>query len=107
MSSNTDQHKDYLHLMLTANPPQQKALLFTSNEDQLDVLSEIFHNFLTLPLAKEERQFVKRREEVIAKLADISKSPRSRRQIINKHSRQIIKILEFFKDNLLSIIPTT
>ena len=105
MSANINQHSDFLRLFLNTEPYQQKALLFSITPEQLDVLSEIFHNLLTLPLTQEESRFVKRREEVISKLANISKSVRSRRQAVNKHTRQILTVLGLFKDKILSVIP--
>jgi hypothetical protein len=104
MSSNIDEHANYLRLLLNTEPNQQRSLLSTSTPEQLDVLSEIFHNFLILPLSREEREFIRPRAHVIKKIGDISKSARFRRSAIKKHYRQILNTLIFFKDKLISVI---
>ena len=104
MSSNVNQHSDYLQLLLSSDYNQQKALLFTASLNQLDVLSEIFHNFLILPLTQEEKSFLKGRKQLVEKLADITKSYRFRKSLINKHYRQVLKSLLFFKERLLSVL---
>jgi Trp operon repressor len=104
MSSNIYQNSSYLKLLLNTEANQQKILLSSITNDQVNALSEIFNNLFTLPLTPSESRFVKSRNVVIQKLGDINKSQRYRKGQLIKHSRQVLNTLTFFKDKLLDVI---
>jgi hypothetical protein len=104
MSSNIQQNLDYLKLLLSTDTIQQRALISTITPEQVDVLSEIFHNLLTLPLTPAENKFVKARGLIIKKLGDTSKTQRYHKSQLNKHSRQVVKTLIYFKDKLWRVL---
>jgi hypothetical protein len=104
MSGHIEQEVDYLRLLLHTNPIQQKSLISTITSEQVDLLSEIFHNFLTLPLSSEENAFIQKRKPIIRKLSDISKSQRFRKRLLIKHFRIVMNTLTHFKDQLLSLV---
>jgi hypothetical protein len=100
MSARIDQELDYLRLLLNTNHTQQKSLINSISNQQIDALTEIFHNFLTLPLSSGESDFIQKRKYIIRKLSNISKSHRFRKHLILKHMRIVLSTLNFFKDQL-------
>ena len=104
MSSNVLQNSSYLKLLLSTDANQQKSLISSITPEQVDVLSEIFHNLFTLPLLRSEQKFIKSRGVVLKKLANISKSQRYRKSQLTKHVRQVLNTLNFFKEKLLHVI---
>jgi hypothetical protein len=104
MSGCVNRELDYLRLFLTTTPTQQRALISTITPNQTDSLTEIFHNFLILPLNKDETVFIKKRRQLIRKLSDITKRASFRKKLLLKHSNSILKILNFFKEHLLDLL---
>ena len=104
MSSNIEDNHSYFDLILNTSSKQQGALLSTITDSQVDLISEVFHNFLTLPLESGQKQFVKNRIQFIRKLSNNSKSHRYRRGLITKHRKLVTKFIDFFKDDLRTLL---
>ena len=104
MSGCINREIDYLRLFLTTTPKQQRALISTITPIQTDTLTEIFHNLLILPLNPEEAVFIRKRNQLIRKLSDITKRASFRKKFLLKHSNSILKILNFFKEPLLDLL---
>ena len=104
MSSNLDNNRSYFDLILNSSSKQQGALLSTITDPQVDLISEIFHNLLILPLESGQKQFIKKRIQFVKKISNNSKSYRYRRRLVIKHKKLVTKFLDFFKDELNSLI---
>ena len=104
MSSNLENNRSYFDLILNTSSKQQGALLSTITDSQVDLISEVFHNFLVLPLEGAQKQFVKKRIQFARKLSNNSKSHRYRRALILKHKKLVTKFIDYFKDDLRTII---
>lgn len=96
----------YFDLLLNAHPLQKKALLSSSSDPQLDLLSEVLHNILkTLPLTLDEQRSLNRRR-YLQEIAAIRRTHKYRRQRVKKHKLQIIKVLEQYSRELNDLINT-
>ena len=104
MSLNIDNNRSYFDLLLNTSSKQQTALLSTITDPQIDLISEIFHNFQIVPLEGQQKQFVKKRIRFVRKVSNNSKSYRYRRSLITKHQKLVTKFIEFFKEDLKGLI---
>jgi len=76
----------FLKLLISSQDrKQQVALLKTVTESQNRVLTEIFHNFLHLPLNENESKIIKRNIKLVKLLANPRKSYRVKRRLFFKN----------------------
>ncbi len=94
MAERVRENQHFFHLLLSTHPHQKKALLQTITNEQIDFLSEVFHNLLyVLPLTEKERKPLSRKK-YLAQIGNIKRSYPYRKARIKKHSKQLIQILE-------------
>ena len=95
---------DYLRLLLTTpNKTQAIALLDTATGSQLDLLAEIAHNLLTLPLpqAVAENVLENGKRGLLEKIADKSLSKRRRSVLVSRHCKRLLDIFLTVKSYLI------
>ena len=96
MSSRVKDNIHFFNLLLVAHPAQQKALLTTASNQQLDFLSELMHNIkFTLPLTAEQRKRLQRKT-FLTELANIKRSYNFRKQRAKRYAPQLIKLFSEF-----------
>lgn len=100
-------NKAYFKLLLTAHPLQKRALLLSSNNEQLDLISEILHNILnTLPLEAAQKRQLNRRK-YLSEIANIKRSHKYRRDRVKKFKCKLLKLLEDHSEQLGELLKTT
>ena len=109
MSKLLREHGDYLRLLLrTPNRTQAQALLDTATSGQLDLLSEIAHILLSLPLPPSlAKKAVDGKRAFLKKIADKSLSVRRRSALVSKRCKQLLGVLHPVKADLLRAALTT
>lgn len=103
MSAKLIAHGPFLSLLLTTVTPQQKALLKTLTQSQQTVLLEILHNISGLPHKSVDIPFLKKRKRLL-KLFDKNNSIIKRRLALKKNRLKVLSILQYFKNQLLSLL---
>lgn len=104
MSELLSDNSDFLGLLLKTSPKQQKALLDSITASQAQLIGEIFLNILDIEHDDADYKFLKNKVLVLEKLANNSLSARFRRGYIKKHKSIILKIINYFKDNLQKVL---
>ena len=104
MSDLMRENSAYLHLLLSEEKKQRIALLKSISKQQTEVLTEIFHNLIQLPLVGEDLKVVRRKIKLIKLLGKVGKNYTTKARLINKHKRQVLSILLRFKEQLKSLL---
>ena len=104
MSELLDKHRSFLSLLLAGDKKQANSLIQTIIPSQVKVITEIFHNLLTLPLEESEEKEVHKRRNLIKLLANSNKSLSLRKKAIKKHRRQVLAILHHFRNQLTNLL---
>ena len=97
-----EQHRSFLELLAKTHSTQRKSLLLTASKQQLNILSEITHNFLqgVVPLDVEQiAEFAKDRN-ILRKIAQ--KNLKSKRLFITKHNKVLGNFLQMILTKLES-----
>ena len=95
----------FIDLLINGDKKQGLALLNKVTTPQVQVITEIFHNFLTLPLEEVDRKEVNKRKSFINKIARPTKSLNKRKAIIQQHKRLVLTLLRYFRQQLNGLIP--
>ena len=104
MSQNILNNSNFLKLLLGQNLPQKKSLLATISQEQTNAIAEIFYNLLHMELSEKSKKIVTKYKSFAKKLADKKLKFKKKKALINKHRIKLIKILMFFKNNLMEIL---
>ena len=104
MSTQLQKHKEYLTLLLSTNNLQARAILDTSTNEQINILSEIALNLRLIKHSKKIIEKLKNHNHLLKKLSDKKLSISNKRIIVRKYRKQIIKLLQLFKNQLLQLI---
>ena len=105
MSQLLADNSPFLKLLISSQDrKQQDALLKTLTENQNKALTEIFHNFIQLPLTEYESKIIKRNIKLVKVLANPNKSYRVKRRIIFKNKKVILHILSSFENQLKTLL---
>jgi hypothetical protein len=90
-----DEHRSYLKLLASTHSKQRKAILSSSNNQQLNILCEIIHNFLNgiIPTEPEELQKFSKSRNTLRKLGQ--KVTKTTRSLIIKQDKLIAHFLKF------------
>lgn len=104
MRGNLLEQRDYLSLLLKTSSLQQKALIDTITDEQVLLLSEIALNLLQLDLGYKGKKFLKSKVPLLKQVANTKRTEKFRGRIIRRNRLAILRILNFFKDPLLSLI---
>ena len=98
-------NNSFLKLLISSQDKnQQEALLKTITESQHRVLTEIFHNFIQLPLNERDSKIIKKNIKLVKLLANPNKSYRVKRHLFFKHKRFIFHILATFQNQLIALL---
>lgn len=103
MSELIRENSSYLNLLLSEEKKQREALLKTISKKQVEVLTEIFHNLIQLPLVGKDLKLVRKRVKFINFLGKVSKNSTAKARYINKNKTQVLNILLHFKEQLKSL----
>ena len=89
--------QNYLQLLFSTTPSQQKALLVTVTEDQVKALAEIAHNLPRLTDLGSHHRFIKY-------LGNSKHSLRYKKTLIKKHYKLLLEALLPLQQQLLQLI---
>ena len=93
MSNRIRDNTPFLRLLLSTHFSQQKALLDSASDEQLDLLTELLYNILyTVPIPLVTRKKLQRKK-YLKDLARIKRSRAFRRKQVRARKRDIIKLL--------------
>ena len=106
MSKRLSENRSFLTLLLEkGDKGQQRALMQTITNNQLDAIGEIFYNLIHIvPIDKSEEKIIKRSRKILQRVSAISKSAPSRRKLLKSNRVKFLKILHQFSDRLLGVI---
>jgi len=104
MSDLMTENSAYLRLLLSEDKKQRLALLKTISKKQTEVLTEIFHNLLQLPLVGEDLKVIRRKVKLVKLLGKVVKNYKTKARLINKHKTQVLYLLLRFKEQLKSLL---
>ena len=91
MSEKLERHKHFLKLLITTTDTQAKALLSIATLDQIECLSEIAYNLLSLKI------FHHRQKKLLEFLSNPALSRRKQQRAIVKYNRILLHILKEVK----------
>lgn len=104
VSHRMKENEFFLRLLLNTTSQQQKVLLDTVTDNQLDLLSEVIHNILyVVPIAQQERKSLLRKQ-VLVELAKIKRSYKYRRTRVKVNKKEVMNILVKYARELLSTL---
>lgn len=72
--------------------------------DQIAAIVEIIDNLLKLPLPSKSRSLITKRRKLLNKLCRPKYSLRSKKQLIQRHRRQLLGVLLSVKKQLLTLL---
>ena len=98
------EHRAFLDILLDGEEKQALALIQQITPLQVKVITEIFHNLLSLPMDEEESGIIKRHRSLIKNLGNNNKAIGRRRNEIKSKRRRVINILRFFREQLNSVL---
>ena len=96
----------YVNLLLSEDRVQGEALLVTANRHQVDCISEIIKNILSLPVGKKAKLLIAKSRKLLESLADFALTSRKRLLIIHSAARKILEILFSVKARLRAVLLT-
>ena len=98
--------ENYLHLLLTTSKVQARALLETSNPDQVLAISEIILNLVEnqLPVSSNLRRHIAKNLSLFKKLSGRKVAEKTKYSIIRKQWKLIWNTLLLFKKNLIEAL---
>lgn len=104
MSSRIANNADFFRLFLQTHLPQQKALMSTLSQEQIDLLSEVIFNILNrMPLPDKVQKALKRKKFLVF-ISLLKHSVSSRRKRLQANQLRFIKVLLEHRDNLLKVV---
>ena len=104
MSKRLVNNKCFITLLLNTTGEQSKALLYTITEDQVFVISEIFHNLNTLPLPTKTKNALRKRKLFVHKLDSHKLSWKTKRRFIEINYKFVLEIFLGIKTQLKSLL---
>ena len=104
MSKTIRKSADYIRLLLSSTKKQARAFLKVANTDQIEAVSELVYNLLTLTVPHKTKKLIKKCEKVFKRLAKKHLSPKSKLRIILSHFGLILTILLALKPILLELL---
>ncbi len=98
------ENKSYIKLLLSTTRQQQRALLDTATNEQVDALTEILYNLMhTVPISEGERNIIKRKK-TFKELAKITRSYKYRQERVRKNKRLLLNTLSKYANDLIGVI---
>lgn len=98
------ENEHYVRLLLSTTPSQQKALLDSVTDEQLDLLTEVLYNLLyVVPINQRERSAMLRKQ-AWKELAKISRSRKYRRVRVKANRKRLLDILIKYSKELITML---
>ncbi len=98
------ENENYLKLLLSTSNQQQKALLETITDKQVDLLTEVIYNLLhVVPIPSRERNSLLRKK-ILKELAKVTCSHKYRRMRVRVNKKLIVDTLLRYSDQLLNTV---
>ena len=104
MSQLIKKEKDFLRLLLNTTDKQKKSLLESIEKPQLKAIVQIAYNILLghRSLAEKDKKRLARRKTVIRQFVSKGISLRKRKELLLKHFRYILPLIDVVKSELLN-----
>jgi hypothetical protein len=83
---------------------QQLDLLTTITPEQVEAITEIFHNLQILPLSEEENLILRKYNRIFKVIGQPDRNIKTRKSLIKKHKRIVLQTLLTFRDKLLEVL---
>lgn len=104
MSGNIIHNYHFLHLLVSTDVKQQVVLLQNLNNEQTNLLTEIFHNLgHNIKFEENQHKTFKKYLNTIELLSQVDKTWKQRNRIIRKNIKKIIAILNIVGQDLLKV----
>ncbi len=98
------ENESFLKLLLSTTRQQQRVLLDTATNGQVDALTEILYNLLyVVPISELERNSIKRKKALTG-LAKITRSYKYRLAHVRKNKRLLLSTLLKYNSQLLGLV---
>ncbi len=98
------ENENYLKLLLSTSNQQQKALLETITDKQVDLLTEVIYNLLhVVPIPSRERNSLLRKK-ILKELAKVTRSHKYRHMRVRVNKKLIVDTLLRYSDQLLNTV---
>ncbi len=85
-------------------PIQARLLLQNISHEQVQGLSEIFHNRDLLPLTQNSKAIIKKKKKIFDKIANRKLSIKTRTRLVKTHHRLILNTLNLLAKFLLEFL---
>ena len=107
MSKLLQENSLFLRFFLKADKAQKLAILATLSNAQTRVLTEIFHNLWQIPHESDSvRGLVQQKRATLLKLGNSRAKINSMKTIFWHHRRQVIEILQLFRQPLEALLSS-
>lgn len=93
----------FLNVLLNASKAQRTGLIRTLDQQQLNFLSELLHNLdSVVPIDKQDEKIL-HKKPYIAVIGKLQTPAAKRKRLLRKHQLAIFKVLDYFREKLLSV----
>ena len=96
--------KYFIQFLLETSEQQAKIVLYNPTNNQIQALSEIARNLISLQLPKKYSTVVKKNKRFLQLLGKDKTSFRSKLSTIRKHLSTFLKIIRMIKDSLILLL---
>jgi len=96
---------EFFILLLTTDYEQQKALLLTATDSQINGISEIFYNLFDnsdISVSKLDKSLLEKRKHVLKQFFGGKKTIALRRRLLNRHTRLCLDSVLIAKPYLMN-----
>lgn len=95
----------FLTLLLQTHEQQKKALMKTLSDQQTNFITDLIYNLLYIvQLSDVQRKYINTKAKYLKHGIQGKKTIRYRRSLFQRRQTTLLKILNYFKDELLSIL---
>lgn len=97
--------REFFILLLTTEYEQQKALLLTATDSQINGISEIFYNlfdFVSSTVTKVDKTLLEKRKHILKQFFGGKKTISLRRRLLNRHTRLCLDSILIAKPYLMN-----
>jgi hypothetical protein len=102
--SEISRNKHFINFLLQTVYKQQLDILKSITAEQVEAITEIFHNLQILPLTDNENAVIKKYSRILKVIAQPDRNVKTRKVLIKKHKRIILQTLAIFKDKLMEVV---
>ena len=95
---------NYIKLILETTKEQAKLLLSHPTVKQIEALSEIAFNLITISIPNDIKALIQRNKSFLVKLAKKTSSIKSKLRLLKANTLKLIRILLAIKESLLQLV---